>query len=85
MRFVQFLFFKHALERCLPGFLLNSSTIAIPVSLIQMGIFQSQRQAPGGCVGATLCGRLGQALRSDAYVGFREGPLTLVNIAEVSG
>ena len=28
---------------------------------------------------ATLCGRLGQALRSDAYVGFREGPLTLVN------
>ena len=27
----------------------------------------------------TLCGRLGQALRSDAYVGFREGQLTLVN------
>ena len=32
----------------------------------------------------TLCGRLGQALRSDAYAGFREGQLTLVNIAEVS-
>ena len=34
---------------------------------------------------ATLCGRLGQALRSDTYAGFREGQLTLVNIAEVSG
>ena len=34
----------------------------------------------GGRSGAwTLCGRLGQALRSDAYVGFREGQLTLVN------
>ena len=32
----------------------------------------------------TLCGRLGQALRSGAYAGFREGQLTLVNIAEVS-
>ena len=27
----------------------------------------------------TLCGRLGQALKSDAYAGFREGQLTLVN------
>ena len=27
----------------------------------------------------TLYGRLGQALRSGAYVGFREGQLTLVN------
>ena len=27
----------------------------------------------------TLCGRLGQALRSDAYADFREGQLTLVN------
>ena len=36
---------------------------------------------PGGLA---LCGWLGQALRSDAYVGFREGQLTLVNIAEVS-
>ena len=34
--------------------------------------------------GRTLCGRLGQALRSGAYVGFREGQPTLVNIAEVS-
>ena len=79
------MFFKHALERCLPGFLLNSSTIAIPVSLIQMGIFQSQRQAPGGCVGATLCGRLGQALKSDTYGDFRLGQLTQVNIVAVSG
>ena len=27
----------------------------------------------------TLCGRLGQALRSDAYADFREGQPTLVN------
>ena len=27
----------------------------------------------------TLCGRLGQALKSDAFAGFREGQLTLVN------
>ena len=33
---------------------------------------------------ATLCGRLGEALRSGAYAGFREGLPTLVNIAEVS-
>ena len=32
---------------------------------------------------ATLCGRLGQALRSSTYVDFREGPLTLVNIVGV--
>ena len=67
------------LQRYLPGFLLNCTTIIGSVQLIQAAIRQSQRQAPGGCVGATLCGRLGQALRSDAYVGFREGPLTLVN------
>ena len=34
---------------------------------------------------ATLCGRLGQALKSDAYVDFREGPLTRVNIVVVGG
>ena len=28
----------------------------------------------------TLCGRLGQALRSDAYADFREGQLTLVKV-----
>ena len=68
------------------GAFLVSCSIAIALQLyIQAAICQSQRQAPGGCVWATLCGRLGQALRSDAYVGFREGPLTLVNIAEVSG
>ena len=27
----------------------------------------------------TLCGRLGQALKTDAYAGFREGQQTLVN------
>ena len=37
-------------------------------------------EKPGESQGlATLCGRLGEALRSDAYVGFREGQLTLVN------
>ena len=44
--------------------------------------FESGLQHQGA---ATLCGRLGQALRSDAYVGFREGPLTLVNIVVVGG
>ena len=35
---------------------------------------------------ATLCGRLGQALKSDAnYDYIHEGPLTLVNIVVVGG
>ena len=34
---------------------------------------------------ATLCGRLGEALKSDAYVDFRAGQLTRVNLVEVSG
>ena len=34
---------------------------------------------------ATLCGRLGEALKSDAYVDFRAGQPTRVNIVEVSG
>ena len=33
----------------------------------------------GGKGTNALCGRLGEALRSDAYVGFREGQLTLAN------
>ena len=33
----------------------------------------------------TLYGRLGQALKSDAYEDFRLGQLTQVNIVEVSG
>ena len=33
----------------------------------------------------TLYGRLGQALKSDAYADFRLGQLTQVNIVEVSG
>ena len=37
-----------------------------------------------GTVRGTFCGRLGQALRSGAYAGFREGQPILVNIAEVS-
>ena len=32
----------------------------------------------------TLCGRLGQALRSSIYADFREGQLTLVNIVGVN-
>ena len=35
--------------------------------------------------GATLCGRLEEALRSDTYGDFREGQPTLVNIVAVSG
>ena len=72
------------LQRYLPGFLLNNTTIIISVSLIQAVIFQNQRQAPGGCVRATLCGRLGQALRSSIYADFREGQPTLVNIVGVN-
>lgn len=33
----------------------------------------------------TLCGRLGQALRSDAYADFRAGQPTRVNIVVVGG
>ena len=33
----------------------------------------------------TLCGRLGQALKSDTYGDFRLGQLTQVNIVAVSG
>ena len=33
----------------------------------------------------TLCGRLGEALKSDAYVYFREGQPAFVNIVVVSG
>ena len=47
----------------------------LSISSRKKGSLQGQR---------TLCGRLGQALKSDAYAGFREGQLTLVNIAEVS-
>ena len=32
----------------------------------------------------TLCGRLGEALKSDAYVDFREGQPAFVNIVVVS-
>ena len=39
----------------------------------------------GGLWGATLCGRLGQALKSDTYGDFRLGQLTQVNIVAVSG
>ena len=34
--------------------------------------------------GTTLCGRLGQALKSDTYGDFRLGQLTQVNIVVVS-
>jgi len=35
-------------------------------------------------VAGSVGGRLGQALRSGAYAGFREGQLTLVNIVGVN-
>ena len=42
--------------------------------------------SPGGIQGeTTLCGRLGQALKSDTYGDFRLGQLTQVNIVVVSG
>ena len=45
----------------------------------------AQRQAPVPWGWTTLCGRLGQALKSDTYGDFREGQPTLVNIVAVSG
>ena len=49
--------------------------------------FRIEKPAPGGSVllPATLCGRLGQALKSDTYGDFRLGQLTQVNIVVVSG
>ena len=38
------------------------------------------RAGTAGSERGTLCGRLGQALRSGTYVDFREGQLTLVNL-----
>ena len=46
---------------------------------IQSVVSNTQPKEPGFQGGLALCGRLGQALRSGAYVGFREGQLTLVN------
>ena len=51
---------------------------------IQSVVSNTQPKEPGFQGGLALCGWLGQALRSGAYVGFREGQPTLVNIAEVS-
>ena len=42
-------------------------------------LFKTDAEGGGHQGWATLCGRLGQALRSDAYAGFREGQPTLVN------
>ena len=47
---------------------------------------QNPVASPGGIQGeTTLCGRLGQALKSDTYGDFRLGQLTQVNIVVVSG
>ena len=46
---------------------------------------KNQRKGSRFPGGATLYGRLGQALKSDAYEDFRLGQLTQVNIVEVSG
>ena len=48
----------------------------------EMVVRRTPEKGTGGSgegVANALCGRLGEALRSDAYVGFREGQLTLVN------
>ena len=52
----------------------HPSQLSIPSR--KKGSLQGQR---------TLCGRLGQALKSDAYEDFHLGQLTQVNIVEVSG
>ena len=45
----------------------------------------TQREGSGVPGATTFFGRLGQALKSDAYVDFRAGQPTRVNIVEVSG
>ena len=45
----------------------------------------TQREGSGVLGATTLFGRLGQALKSAAYVDFRAGQPTRVNIVEVSG
>ena len=59
------MFFKHALE--------------IKVYNISQISYRKSQQRESSIGAGTLCGRLGEALRSDAYAGFREGQLTLVN------
>ena len=64
--------------------------------ILAVFISKHAREAASGRVSVSPCirkelpvtdpvgGQLGKALRSDAYVGFREGPPTLVNIAGVN-
>ena len=55
-------------------------TVLTPIQPFHHLVPTSAQPAWLGIMGAgTLCGRLEQALRSDAYVGFHEGQLTLVN------
>ena len=60
-------------------------SLPLPLVLNPLHLYLAKAQPRATKPGrTTLCGRLGQALRSGAYVGFREGQPTLVNIAEVS-
>ncbi|RHR11850.1 hypothetical protein DWX49_17295 [Blautia sp. AF19-34] len=55
-------------------------------STVISGIFCQETAESCGKPGwTTLYGRLGQALKSDAYEDFHLGQLTQVNIVEVSG
>ena len=51
--------------------------------IIVGGIFQGGRIRQGFALQAAICGRLGEALKSDAYGDFHEGQPTLVNIVGV--
>ena len=53
--------------------------------LFQVYFAKKQPRAAGKPGWTTLYGRLGQALKSDAYEDFHLGQLTQVNIVEVSG
>ena len=68
-------------------FILTFSTIYSQKQ--QFSLYSSRQKtvaSPGGIQGeTTLCGRLGQALKSDTYGDFRLGQLTQVNIVVVSG
>ena len=55
-------------------------SLPLPLVLNPLHLYLAKAQPRATKPGrTTLCGRLEQALRSDAYVGFREGQLTLVN------
>lgn len=75
----------------IPNSLFSSSIFFLIIHTVQHHstppppLANAQQPPLASLLQATLCGRLGEALKSDAYVDFREGQPTLVNLVEVSG